>query len=456
MTAQRLSLHHWSRGLPLSAWWPTIFGLAILVLWVGCFGVWAGFAPLHGAVVASGTFVATGQNKLIQHLEGGIIREHLVKEGDPVDANQVLVRLDDTSAKAKLRRLVLRQYRLLTMKARLEAEMRESDRLDMPSPLAASAGDPEVEAIFQRQRNELDARRTSLAAEELVLRKEIAGLEETIRGYEAQVKSAGQRFALFAEELKDKNMLLERQLARKAEVLSLRRAEASLAGDLGELTGRIADAKERIARASQRIAHLRSAAIQKAVQELRETETELDDVLEQSRAAQDVVERIDVRAPVQGVVVKQNFHTAGGVVAPGAVIMELLPVLDELIIEARVKPNDISHVAVGQQALVRLSALNQRITPMIMGRVTYVSADALVVQAQTSPQPQPKGAQDNQRDHYVVRVRLDAEDARKRIDGFRPTPGMPADVYIKTGERTFFHYIMKPVLDSLSRAFRES
>jgi HlyD family secretion protein len=364
--------------------------------------------------------------------------------------------LDDTSAKAKLRRLVLRQYRLLTMKARLEAEMRESGVLDMPPPLAASADDPEVKAIFQRQRNELDARRASLAAEELVLRKEIAGLEESIRGYEAQVRSTEQRLALFTEELKDKNMLLERQLARKTEVLTLRRAEAGLAGDLGELTGRIADAKERIARASQRIAHLRSAAIQKAVQELRETETELDDVLEQSRAAQDVVERIDVRAPVRGIVVKQNFHTNGGVVAAGAVIMELLPVLDELIIEARVKPNDISHVAVGHQALVRLSALNQRITPMIMGRVTYLSADALAAQTQTPPQSPPKAVQDNQRDYYVVRVRLDVEDARKRIDAFRPTPGMPADVYIRTGERTFFQYIMKPVLDSFSRAFRES
>ena len=168
-----------------------------------------------------------------------------------------------------------------------------------------------------------------------------------------------------------------------------------------------------------------------------------------------MVERIEVRSPVRGIVVKQNFHTAGGVVGPGAVILELLPVLDELIIEARVKPNDISNVAVGQQALVRLSALNQRITPMIMGRVTYLSADALVAQCRP-PQSQPKGAQDNaQRDFYVVRVRLDAEDARKRIDSFRPTPGMPADVYIKTGERTFFEYIMRPVLDSFSRAFRE-
>ena len=316
---------------------------------------------------------------------------------------------------------------------------------------AANAPDPEVQAILDRQNLELRARRSSLAAEELVFRKEIIGLEASIRGYEAQVTSNQQRMALFEEELKDKNLLLDRSLVRKTEVLALRRSEAALAGDLGELTGRIADANERIARANQRIAHLHATAIQKTIQELRETETELDDVAEQIHAAQDVVERVEVRAPVRGVVVKRHFHTAGGVVAPGAVILELLPMHEELLIEARVNPNDISHVRVGQQALARLSALNQRITPMIEAKVVYVSADALPEQA-----PLTKGGQDMRRDFYVVRVRLDEADMRKRMDDFGPTPGMPADVYIKTGERTFFEYIMRPVLDSFARAFRES
>ena len=179
-----------------------------------------------------------------------------------------------------------------------------------------------------------------------------------------------------------------------------------------------------------RIAHLHATAIQKTVQELRETETELDDVAEQIHAAQDVVERIEIRAPVRGVVVKRHFHTAGGVVAPGAVILELLPMHEDLLIEARVNPNDISYVRVEQQALARLSALNQRITPMIEAKVVYVSADALPEQA-----PLTKGGQDTRRDLYVARVRLDEADMRKRMDDFGPTPGMPADVYIKTGER---------------------
>jgi HlyD family type I secretion membrane fusion protein len=257
--------------------------------------------------------------------------------------------------------------------------------------------------------------------------------------------------------LKDKKALLQRQLLRKTEVLALQRAEAGLAGDLGELVGRVADSNERIARANQRIAYLHATNVQKAVEELRQTETELDDIHEQIGAALDVVERVEVRAPVRGVIVKVNFHTAGGVATPGATLLELLPLQDELLIRAHIKPNDIAYVREGQPALVRLSALNRRITPMIEAKVVYLSADAL---ADQTPLPKDNGVKDNnqeaRRDFYVVRVRLDEDDVRKRLEDFRPTPGMPADVYIKTGERTFFEYIMKPVLDSFSRAFRET
>jgi len=454
MRAEKDSIGEWYSGVPLSAKWPIFTGLAILVVWLGCFGVWAGVAPLNSAVVASGTFVATGQNKLVQHFEGGIIREIAVKDGDVVEANQIVVRMDDTAAKSKLRRLVLKKYRLLAMKARLEAEMSSSETIDTPAAFSESTRDPEIKAILERQRAELWARRASLATEESVLVKQIAGLEESILGYQAQVQSTKQRIALFAEELKDKNSLLGQQLVRKPDVLALRRSEASLGGELGEYLGRIADSKERIAQANERIAQLHSTALRDAIKELRETEAELDDVEEQIRAAQDVVDRVDVRSPVRGIVVKKNFHTPGGVVSPGAVILELLPIGEERIIEAHMNPKDISHVSVGQQALVRLSALNQRITPMVEASVIYVSADALAGQVQVKTETQPDS--DTRREFYVVRVRLDQDDILRRMPEFIPTPGMPADVYIKTGERTFFEYMMKPVFDSFSRAFRET
>jgi HlyD family type I secretion membrane fusion protein len=449
------SVGEWYRGVPLSAKWPIFAGLAILVVWLGCFGIWAGVAPLNSAVVAPGTFVATGQNKLIQHFEGGIIREIAVKEGDVVEANQVLVRIDDTAANAKLRRLILKKYRLVAMKARLEAEMSSSETIETPAAFSESARDPEINAILERQRTELRARRASLATDESVLGKQIAGLEESIRGYQAQVQSTKDRIALFAEELRDKDSLLGQQLVRKSDVLAVRRSEAGLGGDLGEYLGRIADSKERIAQANEKIAQVHSTALRDAIKELRETETDLDDVEEQIRAAQDVVDRVDVRSPVRGIVVKQNVHTPGGVVSPGAVILELLPIGEERIIEARVNPKDISHVSVGQDALVRLSALNQRITPMVGASVIYVSADALADQLQAKTEKLADNS-DTRREFYVVRVRLDHDDILRRMPEFIPTPGMPADVYIKTGERTFFEYIMKPVFDSFSRAFRET
>jgi len=452
MRAESDSSGAWYRDVPLSAKWPIITGLAILAVWLGCFGVWAGVAPLNSAVVARGTFMATGQNKLIQHLEGGIIREIAVKEGDLVEANQVLVRLDDTAAKAKLRRLVLKKYRLLAMRARLEAEMHSSQTIDTPDAFSKSQDDSEIKEILEQQGAELRARQASLATEESVLKKQIAGLTESIRGYQAQVESTKDRIALFNDELKDKNSLLGQQLVRKSDVLALRRSEASLGGDLGELLGRIADSRERIAQANERIAQLHSTALRDSIKDLRETETDLDDLEEQIRAAKDVVDRVDVRSPVRGIVVKNNFHTTGGVVAPGAVILELLPMGDERIIEAHVNPRDISHVSMGQEALVRLSALNQRITPMVGAAVIYVSADALKEQVQANTE----AAGDPRREFYVVRVRLDKDDVVKQMPEFIPTPGMPADVYIKTGERTFFEYIMKPVLDSFSRGFRET
>jgi HlyD family type I secretion membrane fusion protein len=445
------SIDRWHRDVPQSTRVPTALGFSVLIVWACGFGIWASLAPLASAVVASGSFVATGQNKQVQHLEGGIIREMLVKEGDLVEANQPLLRLDDTVANSKLRRLILRKYRLVATSARLDAEINSSDRLQLPAELAKEKTDPAVKSILQAQETELTARRANLFAQKEVLRREIAGLQENIRGYQSQVSSNHARLALFDEELKAKNSLVERQLIRKSEVLALQRSEAGLSGELGELLGRIGDAKERIARAEQQIVQLRSTAIQKAIEELRGTESELDDIREQILAAQDVAERIDIRAPVRGIVVKLNHYTPGGVIGPGGVILELLPVNDELVIEARVNPNEITHVKEGQDALVRLTALNQRLIPMIEGKVIYLSADTVSEQSAR----RANATEMARRDSFIVRVRLDETDTRDKTDNFRPTPGMPADIFIETGQRTFFNYLMRPVYDSFSRAFRE-
>jgi HlyD family type I secretion membrane fusion protein len=446
------AIHLWHREVRHSARGPIVVGGLILLTWAVGFGVWAGTAPLASAVVAPGSFVATGQNKQVQHLEGGIIRELLVKEGDIVEANQPLVRLDDTAAQSKLRRLVTRQYRLSATAARLHAEIDSSEQVEIPAALTDEMkSDPELRQIVQAQQAELTARRLSLANQEEVLKKEIGGLKESINGYEAQIRSNRDRAELFSEELKEKSPLIDQQLIRKSEILALQRSQMGLAGELGDLLGRSGDATERIARAEQQIAQLRLAAIEKASEDLRGTETELDDLREQILAAQDVVRRTDVRAPVRGVVVKLNQYTTGGVVSPGGTILELLPINDELVIEARITPNEITHVKEEQKALVRLTALNQRLTPMIQGKVVYVSADTVADQGMRQNEEQEAG----RRNSFVVRVKLDERDAREKVENFQPTPGMPADVFIETGERTFLTYLLRPVVDSFSRAFRE-
>jgi HlyD family secretion protein len=444
------SIDQWHKGVPSDSRGPIRIGAAILLLCLGGFSVWASVAPLEGAVVVSGSFVATGQNKQVQHLEGGIVRDVLVREGQRVEANQPLLRLDATAAEARLRRLVLRRHRLLIMKARLGAEASGEVHFALPEHASFAEGSEEVAAIYASQLIELKARRAKITDEEAVLRREIAGLQESIGGYRAQASATEERMALFSQELKDKSELLERQLVRRTEILALRRAEAGLSGELASLQARAADARERVSRAEQQIAHLRSAALQKSLEDLRATETELDDVNEQIRAARDVMDRIEIRAPVSGIVVRLLHNTRGGVVAAGAVVLELLPVDDELIIEARLNPNEVVHVKEGLGAMVRLSALNQRLTPMIEGKVVYLSAD-------TVSQREASGAQETaaRRDTFVVRVQLDEQNARSKLENFRPTPGMPADVFIKTDERTFLEYIMKPLSDTFVRAFRE-
>ncbi|HVZ03944.1 HlyD family type I secretion periplasmic adaptor subunit [Hyphomicrobium sp.] len=444
-------IDQWHVSVPRSSRIPTLLGLGVVAACGLGFGAWAATAPLDGAVVTSGTFVAAGQNKQIQHLEGGIVSEVDVKEGDLVEAGQVLLRLDPTTAVAKLRMLVLRKDRLITAQARLEAELAGKETFSLPATADVDVKDPEVQMIIKRQELELTARRNKLQAEIAVLHKEIAGLKESIAGYNAQISATQQRLDLFGEELKAKNALLQRDLIRKTEVYAVQRDEAALNGELGELVGRVADSRQQVARAEQQIASIQSTATQKSVEELRQTESDLDDVTEQIRSAKDVVERTDVKAPVRGIVVKLNQHTRGGVVAAGSTILELLPVNDELIIEGRISPNQVVHVKEGQPATVRLSALNQRVTPMIDGHVSYLSADTI----SDRPSMMTETPETIDRGSFIVRVKLDKSDVLAKIPDFKPTPGMPADLYIRTGKRTFFDYIMEPVMDSFSRAFRE-
>jgi HlyD family type I secretion membrane fusion protein len=436
----------WYESLPRSTRFATIAGVLTMAFTLMGFGVWGNMAPIAGAVVASGVFVATGQNKIIQHLEGGVIREIYVREGDVVEQDQLLVDLDETAPRAELRRLFLRRARLTAIDARLQAEMREETEITFPDELTQTGGEPEVKEILESQRMTFTARQNNMNSDISSINEGINALNERIQGSYVQLDAVKRQIVLLSEEIETKAYLLQTGLVRKPELLILQRSKANLEGEVGRIMGDIGDAKERIAKSYEQINGVKKTAIKTAVEQMHEVRGELVDVRERMLGAKGILDRIRITAPVRGVVVKLRYHTHGGVIEAGKNIMEILPLKEELIIEARVRPQDIDSVRSGQHAMVRLTALNQRITPMVSGKVIYLSADTLA--------DEKKSQQVGPTDIYIVRVKLDSAEALA-VPDFSPTPGMPAEVYIKTSERTFFQYIAKPIHDSMMRAFRE-
>ena len=437
----------WYDDVPRNTRGHKLGGYGAIAFLVLAFGLWSNTALISGAIVATGLFVATGQNKIVQHLEGGVIKDILVREGDIVEPGQTLVRLDDTTPRAELRRLALRNALNMAKAARYLAEVQGDQEVDFPSDLTPKSADidiRDVAEIVDTQKLAFSARRKNIETQVAALNDSIKALEKRIEAGGLQEQSVKQQVDLIREEFASKSTLLPGGLIKKSELLALQRSEASLLGEIGRLGGDVGDAKARIARTREEIAGIRAAAIKDAVEQLHQTGADLADVRERLRAAEGVLSRIEIKAPVRGAVVKLRYHTSGGVVEPGKPVLEIIPLSDDLVIEVRVRSRDIDHVEVGQAAEVRLTALDQRTTPIAHGHVTYVSADAVPDDAKPGQAP----------DTYVTRVRLDRTgfwaDAK-----FKPKAGMPAEVYIQTGARTLLQYIMKPVMDSMGRAFRE-
>jgi HlyD family type I secretion membrane fusion protein len=436
----------WYGDVPRNVKLPTTMGIAIIAVTVMGFGVWGNAAPLSGAIVASGVFVATGQNKVVQHLEGGIISDIAVKEGDRVIKGQVLVTLDNTVPQAEMNRLRLRQDGLLAVEARIKAEIEQEDKPIFPKLLMDRKDDPAIAHLMQVQETTFNARRAAVDAEIAGQETGIASIKEKISGSQIQMKAVRSQIALVDEELNAKKDLLAKGYAKKTEVLALQRLRAGYESEAGRLAGEIGDAKERIDRAKEQIEQIKGQAVKIAAEDYRDVTADLNDNGERLKAAEGIAQRISIRAPVNGAIVKLRYHANGGVVEPGKPIMEIVPEGDELIIEARTRPQDISRIQHGKGAEVRLTSLNQRTTPLVKGEVIYVSPDAI---------PDEKNFNPDRSNFYVVRIKLDTVEAAQIAD-FRATPGMPADVYIQTSERTFFEYLMQPLRDSMAKAFKET
>nr|WP_309503883.1 HlyD family type I secretion periplasmic adaptor subunit [uncultured Roseovarius sp.] len=433
----------WYTDVPRSVMKFGILGLVLMIVTFGGFGAWAFRAPLAAAVIAQGSFVATGRNKIVQHLEGGIINEITVREGDFVRKGQLLLRLDKTASSANERELELRQVRLEATEQRILAEYRRDSALVFSDALNAQRDDYEIASILDGQALAFRVSQSSLQNNLTLLERNIEALGIRRVGYATQLKAYEMQRELLMEDLESKEELFKAGLVRKSEVTALKRAKIEAVGQVGRLQAEV-DEIEQIKRKYQiQVEKVLGDHSQATLDELQTVQSELESIREKARKAHNVSQRSDVVAPVSGTVVRLYYHTAGGVVESGKAIAEILPADQPLIVEVQIARMDIDNVKRGQSATVRLTALNQRTTPILDGKVIYVSADAVTDQNNGTT-----------RDVYVTRVSLSPEQLR-RVGDFTPTPGMPAQIMIQTKTRTFAEYLAKPVVDSMSRAFRE-
>ncbi|MFD0916522.1 HlyD family type I secretion periplasmic adaptor subunit [Pseudahrensia aquimaris] len=440
---QELAHEEWFAEVPRSIVKHSLLGFALLCSCVGGFSAWAFTAPLAAAVIAQGSFVATGQNKIVQHLEGGIIKEILISEGDHVLVGQPIIQLDETAAAARERELSLRRARLEATNAKLMAEEQGKDRIEWPPYILERMADPEVASILRSQKLSFESTRRKIKSDVTMLGSNIEALRFRAHGYQQQHTSMNRQRELLLEEYKGKKTLFDKGLIRKPEIHKIERAIADAAGQIARLQAEVDETNAQSDRFIEQIAQTKSTYRQAAIDEMQTIQGELDAVREQWRSAANMLERATINAPVSGTVVRLHYHTPGGVIESGKAIAEIIPTDVPLIIEVQVPRSDIDSVRNGQMATVRLTALNQRTTPVLEGWVDYVSADAL-----------PDGIKASEAEVYVARVSLSAKEL-SRVPGFKPTPGMPAEIMIQTAQRTFFDYLSRPIRDSMIRAFRE-
>jgi len=420
---------------------PIVLGICVIVGFFGIFGGWAAVAPLSTAAIAIGEVTVESKRKTVQHLEGGIVAEILARDGDRVEAGQVLIKLDQVQPRAAL---AVQEGRLIaarTLEARLIAERDGAESVVFPGDLVARESEPDVRTLMDGQRRIFEVRRKSLLNQVAILRKSDAQVKEEIRGLQAQIRSDDEQKRLIRAEMVGVKKLVDKGLMPRPRLLALQRREAEIEGSRGRAVAAIARAHQTIGETHIKIEELKTKNIDDVVRELRETQAQKFDLAERVAAARDVLRRTNIIAPIAGTVVGQRIATTGGVIAPGEHLLDIVPSRDKLVIEARVKPEDIDVVTAGLDAEVRFTAFDQRTLTPVKGKVVSMSADRLVDETTKVP-------------YYLARIVL-TEDVQKKLKGASLQPGMQTEVMIVTGNRTALSYFFKPVTDSFNRAFRE-
>lgn len=369
------------------------------------------------------------------------MRTILVREGERIKAGQALFVLDPTAPEAQRNRL---QKQMVGLKARTERLTSERDGLEelsFPLVLRELAATEGIGNLLNEQEREFTARLDRHRQEQVIMGQRVQALREQIEGMSAQQTALDRQLEVVREEVTRKRTLLDKGLTNRSEYTALLRSEADLVGQVGQSVSSILAAKTQIAEAQAQLARLDTQRVETAVTQLNEIRAQVSDTEEQLRAAEDVLDRIVVRSPSDGIIIKMSVNASGSVIRPGDQLLELLPTGEDLLIEARVSPKDVDVISIGQKARLRFSALNTRTTPTVEAKVTYLSADRLV--DQTTQQP-----------YYTARLSI-TDDLPPEISRDQIYPGMPVEAYIATGERTFLEYLAKPITDSFSRAFRE-
>ena len=417
-----------------------LVGAASMALLVGGVAGWAGSAKIAGAVIAPGQLVVESNHRKVQHPTGGVVRELRAREGDRVNGGDVVVRLDETVTRANLAMVSKSLDQLETRQARLEAEREGLGEVAIPESLFARRGEGEIAHLLASEKRLFNLRRTARNGQKEQLGERIAQLHKETEGLAGQTIAKDLQVKLIDQELGGVRDLWEKKLVPIQRVTALERDAARLHGERSQLVSMAAQVQGRISETKLQILQIDQDTMSEAARELREIEARTSELFERRVAAQDHLQRVDIRAPHAGIVHQLAVHTIGGVIGPGEQIMLIVPEADGLSIEVMIEPQAIDQVKVGHKVVLRFSALNQRTTPEIFGSVTRISAD-LTTDQRTGVS------------FYKARVQASDEEIA-RLGDIRLIPGMPVEVFIQTGERTALSYLVKPLSDQLNRAWR--
>jgi HlyD family secretion protein len=431
---------------PQAAWSvrkPVTIGLITLFLLVGCFGAWSVMATITGAIVASGRIEVEQNRQIVQHPDGGVVESIHVTESQTVKAGDLLLRLDGAAIKSELAIVEGQFYEILARRGRLEAERDDKKAITfLPELVAIAANRADVAELIEGQRRLFSARAETLAQQANQLAKRSGQITSQITGIDAQANALTLQLGLINQERASQQELLDKGLAQASRVLALQRETARLDGQVGELTATRAQSEGRITEIDIEVLRLAASRREEANSQLRDIGYRELELAERRRALIERVARLDILAPVSGIVLGLQVTTPRAVLRPADPALYLIPQDRPLVIAAQVQPFHIDQISIGQPVTLVFSAFPSRTTPELSGHITVVSADALVDQR-------------TQMSYYRVEIVPDEGEIEK-LEDLTLIPGMPVEAFIRTDERTPLAYLLKPFTDYFARAFRES